>query len=156
MTLWAGYLLGKTLWEVRPLGTIAPVFRIEGPVINQSAAPDAQFEERKKRQRVREQLGKFLKEGEELKNTSLTGHSTTKDYRDEFNLWVGRVSGYLTKNLDSSYADRFNNPPNHSLPNTAIVYGTTRYGVRPPDFAILWRDIDDRTSTLTDFIKELH
>lgn len=77
---------------------------------------------------IREELGRFLKEGDGLLQTIFSRPSTPPE--KEANIWYARARKYLLDHLDSSYEARFTSPDlgpamDYNLPreHTALVTG---------------------------------
>ncbi len=93
---------------------------------------------------MREQLGRFLLEGQDLENITRKG-PPTRIPDAEADDWFNRTRRYLLQNLDSSYEARFVSP-GQGLPYSYSV---------PEEYAKLIRGISLRLDILRRFIEEL-
>ncbi len=100
-----------------------------------------------KRERIREQLGNFLIEGENLKLRCTHSDMGAAPTREEAISWAKGVNDYLRKNLDKSYSARFLTNRDRMLPVAPV-------GLKP-EIEGIWFGINSQTSALSDFIKEL-
>lgn len=95
------------------------------------------------KQVVKAQLAQFLKEGREIQNGL---HYSNIDSLRQKQEWEKRVEEYLEKNLDRSYAVRFQNPGH---PVTAYPDGINAKMTGP------WADTGARMTMLNSFMSEL-
>jgi hypothetical protein len=86
------------------------------------------LDQRYRNRLIREELGRFLKEGDGLLQTIFSRLPTPPE--KEANLWYARARKYLLDHLDSSYEARFASPDlgpamDYNLPreHTALVTG---------------------------------
>ena len=71
---------------------------------------ETKLDDRAKRRVIREQLGKFLADGEQFKRTSLEEVGVPPPSK-EVNQWAEKVSQYLEKEVSRADAVQFLNPP---------------------------------------------
>jgi hypothetical protein len=121
--------LGKNRVTIWPLGT-----NLVQPAVT-AARPSTQI--------VKTQLAKFLKEGREIQNGL---HYSNIDSLRQKQEWEQRVEQYLEKNLDGSYAVRFQTPGH---PVTAYPDGINAKMTGP------WADTGARMAMLNSFMAEL-
>jgi len=95
------------------------------------------------KQAIKAQLAVFLKEGREIQNG--LEYSNTNSFRQKPE-WEQRVEKYLEKNLDGSYAVRFQTPGH---PPTAYPDGINSKMMAP------WADTGARMAMLNSFMAEL-
>lgn len=84
--------------------------------------------EKAKRRKIIDRLTNFVKEGWELEGRARSGQLNEQWSRD-FDKWQHTIMDYLTKNLGSSYAERFNRPSAENLPSAleSNPYGRNPY-----------------------------
>jgi len=99
--------------------------------------------ERQPKRAIKAQLAQFLKEGREIQNGL---HYSDIDSLRQKQEWEKRVEEFLEKNLDGSYAVRFQNPT-HQL--TSSPAGISLKMIDP------WRDTGAKMAMLNDFMSEL-
>ena len=104
------------------------------------------IEERNRNRTIREELGRFLPEGEALRRKCLTNVSFPQLKR-EVAEWERRVEQYLLAHLDSSYAARFNSPPPDRGAYPAEIQNIEVMG--------LWGRISMQMEVLSRFMEEL-
>jgi hypothetical protein len=92
---------------------------------------------------IRQQLGTYLGEGEELKRRCLNKEDAKVLFKDAQH-WVRLVSTYLVAKLDASYGEQFFSPP-AQMPIGHDV---------PPENDNLWRSLNGHTEVLRKFITE--
>jgi len=112
------------------------------PIEIDSVLPVAAAERQPKRA-IKAQLARFLKEGREIQNGL---HYSDIDSLRQKQEWEKRVEEFLEKNLDGSYAVRFQNPT-HQL--TSSPAGISLKMIDP------WRDTGAKMAMLNDFMSEL-
>jgi diguanylate cyclase (GGDEF)-like protein len=95
------------------------------------------------KQAIKAQLAVFLKEGREIQNGL---HYSNIDSLRQKQEWEQRVEKYLEKNLDGSYAVRFQNPGH---PATTYPEGINSKMMAP------WADTGARMAMLNSFMAEL-
>ena len=95
------------------------------------------------KQAIKTQLAVFLKEGREIQNGL---HYSNIDSLRQKQEWEQRVEKYLEKNLDGSYAVRFQNPGH---PATTYPEGINSKMMAP------WADTGARMAMLNSFMAEL-
>jgi len=118
----------------------------EGGLRNKVATLQRELDDRERRRAVREQLARFLDEGNSLMRRCLTNTQHPAPQKDA-NAWAARVVSYLGQSgLDASYASRFKNPP----PPLPISHDKV-----PPEHDGLWRGLSSHIAVLTDIIREL-
>lgn len=120
---------------------------ISGSTININPDSTEQSEvERRKKQDIQKQLGKYVEEGKALRQKYLTDQPIDR-LSSEKNQWEQRVENYLLKQLDQSYLIRFRNPDEKSI-GVPIGIRTAVIGQ--------WQDINNKTGMLVKFIGELN
>jgi hypothetical protein len=95
------------------------------------------------KQAINAQLAVFLKEGREIQNGL---HYSNIDSLRQKQEWEQRVEKYLEKNLDGSYAVRFQTP---GYPPTTYPEGINSKMMAP------WADTGARMAVLNSFMAEL-
>lgn len=99
--------------------------------------------EKANRKAIRQQLGSYVEEGEELKRRCLNKEDA-KLLATDADQWVRRAASYMVAKLDSSYAIQFVNPP---APQP-IAHNV------PPENDSLWRILDVHVGVLRKFMGE--
>lgn len=95
------------------------------------------------KQTIKAQLACFLKEGREIQNGL---HYSNFDSIRQKQEWEHRIEEYLEKNLDGSYAVRFQNPGH---PPTAFPQGINAKMTAP------WAETGAKMTMLNSFLAEL-
>lgn len=115
---------------------------ITWPLETNSAALVA-VTEKEGKQAVKAQLTQFLKEGKDIQHDFEYNNPNAPHRKQE---WESRVEKYLAKNLDESYAVRFQTPTQYP---TSYPEGINAKMTRP------WADTGAKMAMLNNFISEL-
>lgn len=99
--------------------------------------------EKEGKQAVKAQLTQFLREGKDIQHDFEYNNPNAPHRKQE---WESRVEKYLAKNLDESYAVRFQAPTQHP---TSYPEGINAKMMRP------WADTGAKMAMLNNFISEL-